>query len=93
MGSRRTPRLGAVLAGWRGGPVAVVTRAALDLGWVAAAVVTVAVPRNSGGFMDCWPRCTAWQDTVGFVVFVVPALFVLLLLASLAGYAPRRVRR
>jgi len=85
--------VGAVLAGWRGGPVAIVAGGALVLGWMAAAVVTVADPRNSGGFMDCWPRCTAWQDGVGFVVFVVPALFVVLLLASLAGYAARRVRR
>ena len=85
--------LGVVFAGWRGGPVAIVAGGALVLGWMAAAFVTVADPRNSGGFIDCWPRCTAWQDTIGFAVFVVPALVVVLLLASLAGYAMRRVRR
>jgi len=82
----------AVLAGWRGSPAAIVAGAALVLGWMAAAFITAADIRAASGFMDCWPRCTVWQDAVGFVVFVFPAAFVLLLLASLAGYMTRRVR-
>jgi len=49
--------------------------------------------RDVDGFMDCWPRCTAWQDGVGFVVFAGPVMLVILLLGSLAGWLARRGRR
>jgi hypothetical protein len=83
----------AVGAGWRGAPVAAVAAATLAAAWLAAAVLFAGDYRDADGFMDCWPSCTAVQDTVGFAIFVLPAMFVLVLLGSLAGWMARRGRR
>jgi hypothetical protein len=80
-------------AGWRGAPVAAIAAAALVIAWLAAAVLVAIDYRDVDGFMDCWPRCTAWQDGVGFVVFAGPVMLVILLLGSLAGWLARRGRR
>lgn len=80
-------------AGWRGAPVAVLAAAALVAAWLTAAVLVASDYRDADGFMDCWPRCTAWQDAIGFAVFAGPALFVVLLAGGLLGYVTRRVNR
>jgi hypothetical protein len=84
---------GAVGAGWRGPFVAAVAAVALALVWLAAAVAFAADYREADGFMDCWPDCTALQSTIEFVLFVVPAMFVLVLLGALGGWMVRRARR
>jgi hypothetical protein len=30
--------------------------------------------RDADGFFDCWPNCTALQDTVGIAFFTGPAI-------------------
>lgn len=84
---------GVLVAGWKGAPVALLAVVALDIAWLTAAVLFAIDYRDADGFMDCWPNCTGWQDAVGFVAFFAPALLVVLLLGSLAGWLSRRAGR
>lgn len=81
----------ALLAGWKGGRVAMAVAAAIALGWMTTAVL-VAGDRDADGYFDCGIHCTTLQDVVGFVAFAGPAALVVLLLGSLAGYLTRRTR-
>jgi hypothetical protein len=82
----------ALLAGWKGGRVAMLVAAAIALGWLATAAVVARDPRDGAGFFDCGVDCTTSQDIVAFVAFAGPVVLVLLLLGTLAGYLARRSR-
>ena len=82
----------ALLAGWKGGRVAMAVAAAIALVWTATAVLVASDYRDVEGFFDCGVHCTTLQDVVGFVAFAGPAAIVVLLLGSLAGYLTRRIR-
>ncbi|MDP1850557.1 MAG: hypothetical protein Q8K79_22390 [Solirubrobacteraceae bacterium] len=81
-----------LLAGWKGGRVAMAAAAAIVLGWTTTAALVASDYRDAEGFFDCGIHCTSLQDAVGFVAFAGPAAFVVLLLGSLAGYLTRRIR-
>ena len=86
--------LAAVLAGWSGRLAFVLAIALLVLAWLTAAVLFGADYRDADGFMDCWPGCTLWQDTVGIVIFVSPVLFVCVMVGRLAAWLIRgRINR
>jgi len=82
----------ALLAGWKGGRVAMAVAAAIVLGWTATAVLVASDHPDVQGFFDCGIHCTTLQDVVGFVVFAGPVTLVVLLLGSLAGYLTRRIK-
>jgi len=82
----------ALLAGWRGGRLAMAVAAAVVLGWMATAVLVASDYRDAQGFFDCGIHCSTLQDAVGFVAFAGPAALVVLLLGSLAGYVTRGVK-
>ncbi len=82
----------ALLAGWKGGRVAMALAAAIVIGWTATAILVASAHRDAEGFFDCGIHCTTLQVVVGFVAFAGPAALVVLLLGSLAGYLTRRVK-
>jgi hypothetical protein len=82
----------ALLAGWKGGRVAMAVAAAIVVGWMATAVLVASDYLDVQGFFDCGIHCSTLQDAVGFVAFVGPAALVVLLLGSLGGYLTRRVK-
>jgi hypothetical protein len=59
--------LAAFLAGWHGGRVTIVIASALAMGWAAVLVFIFRDPTGAGAFADCWPRCTLFQEVVGFL--------------------------
>jgi hypothetical protein len=71
--------------GWRRGRLGLAAGAAaagLLAIWIAAAIAVATDYRDADGMMDCWPSCTAFQDTVQVAyLFSLP----LLLLAALAA--------
>jgi hypothetical protein len=48
--------------------------------------------RDADGFMDCWPNCSAFQQTVGTSLFIAPLAF-LLSVGLIAGTLVARSRR
>jgi hypothetical protein len=66
--------------------------AALIVTWTAATILIATDVRDVDGFMDCWPRCTALQEVVGFGFFASPALLVVVLTGSFAAWLTRRVK-
>jgi hypothetical protein len=81
----------ALIAGWSGVRATVVAGAVLAAVWIAAFVLIATDVRDVDGFMDCWPGCTILQEVVGFAFFASPAMLVVLLVGSLAGWLKRRV--
>jgi hypothetical protein len=52
--------------------------------------------RDADGYGDCWPHCTALQDSVGAMHVVAPVALVALILvmaALITRHASRRLRR
>jgi hypothetical protein len=45
--------------------------------WTVYVLLYTADYRDADGFADCWPRCTAWQKSVGWTLFGGPILAVL----------------
>lgn len=82
----------ALLAGWRGGRVAMRFTAAIALVWLVTATVVASDAGAVGDALECGVHCTTSQDVVAFVAFAGPALLVLLLLGTLAGHLVRRGR-
>jgi hypothetical protein len=51
--------------------------------WLLSLVAIETDYRDADGTFDCWPHCTAFQDSVGAAIFWIPA--VLGALAIVAG--------
>ncbi len=81
-----------VLARRRGrlGLVFLATTALLAAAWVLARVAVDADYRDADGYVDCWPSCTALQDSVSLAIWAGPLVWIGLavltaVLAALSG--------
>jgi hypothetical protein len=66
----------------RGGLVLLALAAAVCACWLLFVQLVANDYRDADGFVDCWPHCTAWQESVSWVLFLGP--IVACVLAGLA---------
>ena len=64
----------------------------LAISGVASSLVLAAIQtdyRDAGGFVDCWPDCTAFQDAVQVALLLTWSLFAIGVVAALGAVAQR----
>jgi hypothetical protein len=80
---RRRPTLGKL--------VLVLSAGAVGAAWALATQLVRTDYRDADGFVDCWPDCTALQESVSWVLFLGPlAALALAGLATLTALRPRK---
>ena len=68
---------------------------ALTLGavWTWAAVAIETDYRDTDGWTECWPGCSAFQEAVGFVYLAAPAALIVVLVVAVVVSLPWRRRK
>jgi hypothetical protein len=87
--------LAAVLyARWRRvvGWTAVAVVAGLGVAWLLAEIAVERDWHDADGFTDCYPSCSAFQETVGLLYWGAPAAATLVVVAVLAMLLKGRAR-
>ena len=65
---------------------------ALAVAWILAAVAVRTDYRDADGFVDCWPYCSTFQNTVGATLVYGPLTAVLVLAIAALLVVLRRTR-
>jgi hypothetical protein len=73
-------------------PASVAILLLLLAGWVLAKLAYDADYHDADGYVDCWPSCSALQQAVAAGLSIAPLVGLVVICATVAGYALRRRR-